>query len=196
MRRLLFVTSWLLLLPGPALAERAERLVCRDLDRLAFHEELSPSHTDPDVYGASLQSNWLGVAYAVGPALRISGHAVREISVAPIKTWSPQPLRVVLDVEDASVPKGEELDPGVWVTFRFDPLEQEEVKSSLDDLERRDLEPGVGPDLVVLVDGLPLAGSALSPLLPRDEVSVPILERTVWEVATYLSIALDCRREI
>lgn len=184
-----------LLLPGAALAEQGERLLCRDLDELSFHEELSAKLTDPGLYAESLRSNWLGLPYAVGPELRIPGHGVSEILVTPMKTWSPEPLRVVLSVEEASFPQPEELDSGVMVTFHFDPLDAEEVKASLDDLLRRDLEPQVGPDLVVVLDGIPLAGSALSPLLPLDEISVPILERTAWEVATYLAIVLDCERE-
>ena len=73
MRYLLLSASVLLLavavlLPAaPALAERGERLLCHDLDGLAFHEELSPGVTAPADYDAALQSNWLGVRYAVGP---------------------------------------------------------------------------------------------------------------------------------
>jgi hypothetical protein len=185
----------LLLLPGLALAEHGERLLCRDLDALTFHEELSAKLTEPGLYAGSLRSSWLGLPFAVGPELRIPGHGVSEIVVTPMKTWSPEPLRVVLSVEESSFPTPEDLDSGVMVTFHFTPLEEEEVKASLDDLLRRDLEPEVGPDLVVVVGGIPLAGSALSPLLPLDEVSVPVLERTAWEVATYLSVLLDCQRE-
>jgi hypothetical protein len=58
----------------------------------------------------------------------------------------------------------------------------------------RDPQPEVGPDFVVMVDGVPLAGSSLSPTLPLDRISVPILDRTPWEVATYLSVVLDCER--
>lgn len=197
MRYMLLPVS-LLLLAAPALAEDtevAEQLFCHDLHELVFHEELSAKHTDPEVYGESLQASWLGVPYAVGPEMRVPGRGVSEISVTPIKIWSPEPLRVVLRVKEESLPEPWELVSGVMVTFRFDPLEQEEVKTSLEDLMRRDLEPQVGPDLVVLAGGIPLAGSALNPLLPMDEISVPILRRSAWEVATYLSVVLDCERQ-
>ena len=188
----------LLLLATPALAEDtevAERLFCHDLDELVFHEALSARHTDPELYGESLQNSWLGVPYPVGPRTRVPGHGVSEIDVKPIKIWSPEPQRVVLVVKQDSLPGRSQLDSGAMVTFRFDPLEHEEVKTSLEDLMRRDLEPRVGPDLVVLVDGIPLGGWALSPLLRTDEISVPILERSAWEVATYLSVVLDCERQ-
>ena len=116
-------------------------------------------------------------------------------SVAPIKTWRPEQMRIVLPVEESSFPAQTELDSGVMVTFHFTPLDQEEVRTSLEDLMERDPQPKVGPDFVVLVDGIPLAGSSLSPLLPLDRISVAILDRTAWEVATYLSVVLDCERQ-
>lgn len=198
MHRLLLTAAFVLLLAAPALAEDAEvaeRLFCHDLDELVFHEALSARHTDPELYGESLQTSWLGRDYAVGPQLRVPGHGVSEITVAPIKTWSPEPLRVVLDVKEASLPEPTELDSGVMVTFHFDPLAQQEVMTSVEELIRRDLEPQIGPDFVVIVDGIPLGGWAVSPLLPTHEISVPILDRTAFEVASYLSVVLDCVRQ-
>jgi hypothetical protein len=201
MRSLLLSVSFLLLAvpvllrAAPALAEPGERLLCHDLDELAFHEELSPGATAREDYSAALRSNWLGVPYAVGPALRIPGHGVTEILVVPIKTWRPEDRRIVLPVQERSFPAQTELDSGVMVTFRFTPLDEEEVKTSLEDLMERDPQPKVGPDFVVMVGGTPLAGSALSPLLPLDRIAVPILDRTAWEVATYLSVVLDCERQ-
>ena len=193
--RYLLLSASVLLLAAPALAESGERLLCHDLDELAFHEELSPGVTARADYDAALQRNWLGVPYAVGPPLRIPGHGVAEILVAPIKTWRPEHRRIVLPVEESSFPAQTELDSGVMVTFRFTPLDEEELKTALADLIERDPQPKVGPDFVVMVDGIPLAGSALSPLSPLDRISVPILDRTAWEVATYLSVVLDCERQ-
>ena len=151
-------------------------------------------HTDPELYGDSLQDSWLGVPYAVGPRIRVPGDGVSEIDIEPIRIWSPEPARRVLAVDEELLPESAQLESGVMVTFRFDPLEHQEVKASLEDLMRRDREPRVGPDLVVLVDGIPLGGSTLGPLLPTDAISIPILDRTAFEVATYLSAVLGCER--
>jgi hypothetical protein len=197
MRRLLLTVAFVPLLVAPAAAEEtevAERLSCYDLDELVFHEELSAQHTDPELYDDSLQASWLGVLHAVGPRLRVPGHGVSGIDVEPIKVWSPEQGRVVLGVREDSVPESAELRSGVMVRFRFDPLEQQEVAASLENLMRRDRDPRVGPDLVVLVDGVPLGGSTLSPRLPTDEIAIPILDRTAFEVATYLSSVLRCER--
>jgi len=178
-----------------ALFEPDERLDCRDLHELAFHEELTAQHTDPLDYDASLQANWLGVPYAVGPPLRIPGQGVSQIRVTPIKTWSPASGRVVLPVKQESFPETTQLDAGVMVTFEFHPLDEEAVRVSLEDLMQRDPEPRIGPDLVVMIDGVPLAGASLHPMLPLHNIAVAVLDRSAWEVATYLSAVLDCRRE-
>jgi hypothetical protein len=98
MRSLLLSVSFLLLAvpvllrAAPALAEPGERLLCHDLDELAFHEELSPGATAREDYSAALRSNWLGVPYAVGPALPRTGASCCPCRSAPSlrrRSWTP-----------------------------------------------------------------------------------------------------------
>jgi len=183
-----------LLLPGAALAAPAERLQCNGLDAIAFHEALAASTSDPDAYAAAQRSSWLDVPYPVGPALGIDPETISEISVTSLEAWRKDPRRFVLFESGRLANPPSELEDGVMVTFHF-PLEEiEAVRATLAGVIERDAARAIGPDLVVTIAGRPLAGSALQGPDSPSEVSVLILERTLWEVTSYLSLELDCER--
>ena len=181
-------------LPGTALAVPAERLQCEGLERIAFHEALLASASGAEAYTAAQRSSWLDVPYPVGPALDISPHSISEISVTSLEAWRKEPRRLVLFESGRLANPPSELEDGVMVTFHFPLEEAERLRASLTNLAERDTAPGIGPDLVVTLAGRPLAGAALHHPEEDSEVSVLILERTVWEVSSYLSLELDCER--
>ena len=182
------------LLPGIALAVPAERLRCEGLDAIAFHEVVTASVAGVDAFEASQRSSWLNVPYPVGPRIAISPQSIAEISVTSLEAWRKEPRRLVLFESGRLASPPSELEDGVMVTFHFPLEETEALRASLVDLAERDAAPGIGPDLVVTISGRPLAGSALHHPETDSEVSVLILERSVWEVSSYLSLELDCER--